>query len=223
MRHIRAITFDVGGTLIQPWPSVGHVYAEVAADHGLTEVDPTTLNRRFAAAWSTRGEFEHSHQGWAGLVDATFAGLVDRKPSASFFPKLYERFADPAAWRIYDDVLPTLDELASRGFALAAVSNWDERLRPLLAALNLDGYFEAVLVSCELYFAKPSNVIFEHALRKLGVAPAEALHVGDSPLEDVEGAKSAGMKGLLLDRSGTPGAGRIQSLTELLALVPERW
>jgi putative hydrolase of the HAD superfamily len=220
MRDIRAITLDVGGTLIQPWPSVGHVYAEVAADHGCGPVDPAILNSRFIEAWRSRRDFEHSHQGWSKLVDATFVGLVDRRPSESFFPALYERFADPAAWKIHDDVPPALDELASRGLPMAAVSNWDERLRPLLKALNLDGYFEAVLVSCELYFAKPSNVIFEHALRKLGVAPGDALHVGDSELEDMEGARGAGMQAMLIDRSKPTVEGRIQSLTELLDLVP---
>jgi len=221
MQNIRAITFDVGGTLIQPWPSVGHVYAEVAAGHGYRGIDPGALNDRFAQVWRARGDFEHSHQGWAGLVDATFAGLLDRKPSESFFPELYERFADPSAWHIHDDVIPTLDELASRGFALAAVSNWDERLRPLLKALSLDGYFEAVLVSCELYFAKPSNVIFEHALRKLGVTPGEALHVGDSEQEDVAGARAAGMHALLIDRDGAPGPDGIRSLKELLGLLSD--
>lgn len=220
MPEIRAVTFDVGGTLIQPWPSVGHVYAEVAADHGFAGIDPDALNHRFAEAWRARGEFEHSQQAWAGLVDATFVGLVEPKPSESFFPDLYERFGDPAAWRIPEDVLPTLDELASRGFRLAAVSNWDERLRPLLKALNLDGYFEAVLVSCELYFAKPSSVVFEHALRKLGVTPAEALHVGDSAEEDVRGATDAGMHAVLIDRSRPAAAGRIQRLTELLTRLP---
>ena len=118
--------------------------------------------KRFEEAWQGRGDFAHSYQAWANLADTTFAGLVDRRPSDSFFPDLYARFTERDAWRIFEDVIPTLEELASRGVPLAAVSNWDERLRPLLKALNLEGYFEAVLVSSELYFAKPSNVIFEH-------------------------------------------------------------
>src|SRR5262249_44700851 len=51
LRSVRAITFDVGGTLIQPWPSVGHIYAEVAAHHGRRDISVEALNRQFAAAW----------------------------------------------------------------------------------------------------------------------------------------------------------------------------
>ena len=220
MPAIRAITFDVGGTLIEPWPSVGHLYAEVAAGHGYTALAPTLLNQRFAEAWQARGDFAHSQEAWASLADATFAGLVDRRPSDSFFPELYARFAEPGAWRIFDDVVPTLEELASRGIPLAAVSNWDERLRPLLKALNLDGYFEAILVSCELYFTKPSNVVFEHALRKLGLPASDVLHVGDSRREDFDGARAAGLQARLIDRRRPADPDAINSLNELMALLP---
>jgi len=220
MPDIRAITFDIGGTLIEPWPSVGHVYAAVAAEHGVRGLDAEALNRRFREAWRDRGEFQHSRKAWGALVDQVFDGLVERPPSETFFPQLYTRFGEARAWRICPDVLPTLDELASRGIPMAAVSNWDERLRPLLKALNLDGYFEAVLVSCELYFAKPSDVIFEHALRKLGTPAAETLHVGDSAEEDLAGARAAGMQALLIDRQGDAGPDSIKSLADLLSLVP---
>jgi putative hydrolase of the HAD superfamily len=219
MPAIRAITFDVGGTLIEPWPSVGHLYAEVAAGHGYPTLAPTILNRRFAEAWQARGDFAHSQAAWESLVDATFAGLVDRRPSDSFFLDIYARFAEPGAWRIFDDVIPTLEELASRGIPLAAISNWDERLRPLLKGLNLEGYFEAILVSCELYFTKPSNVIFEHALRKLGLPAGEVLHVGDGRLEDLNGARAAGLQARLIDRRRPSDPDAINSLTELLTLT----
>lgn len=219
MQSIRAITFDVGGTLIEPCPSVGGVYAEVAREAGFTGLDAATLDQRFQAAWRSRGEFRHSRPAWSTLVDATFHGLIDRKPSETFFPRLYDRFAEASAWRIFDDVLPTIEELASRGIPLAVVSNWDERLRPLLKALRLDSYFEAILVSSELYFSKPSNVIFEHALRKLGLPAGEVLHVGDSESEDVSGAREAGLQTRLIMRPGGNGPGSIASLTELVKLA----
>lgn len=219
MQHIRAITLDVGGTLIEPSPSVGAVYVQVAQTAGFAGLDPGIVNERFRAAWRARGEFRHSRAAWAELVDAAFAGLIDRKPSETFFPELYERFGRADTWRIYEDVVPALEELASRGIPLAVVSNWDERLRPLLRALRLDGYFEAILVSSELYFSKPSNVIFEHALRKLGLRAEEVLHVGDSESEDVQGARAAGLQARLLARPSGNGPGSIASLGELVELI----
>jgi putative hydrolase of the HAD superfamily len=160
--QIKAVTFDVGGTLIEPWPSVGHVYAEVAAHYGITEVSAEVLNTRFRTAWKARPAFEHSRLAWTELVDQVFAGIIPDPPSRTFFSSLYERFAEPSAWHIFEDVKPTLEELASRGIKLAVISNWDERLRGLLRSLELDRYFEAFAISHEIGFAKPSPVIFEH-------------------------------------------------------------
>ena len=96
------------------------------------------------------------------------------------------------------------------------ISNWDERLRPLLQQFQLDRYFETIVVSCEVGFAKPSPVIFEHAAKKLGIVPEQILHVGDSAEEDVAGANAAGVRALLVDRDNTTGdAARIGSLREL--------
>jgi putative hydrolase of the HAD superfamily len=215
---IRAITFDAGGTLIQPWPSVGHVYAEVAARHGFAHLSAEKLDRQFAAAWRKLKNFNHTREEWAALVDQAFAGAPGPPPSRTFFPELYDRFAGPDAWRIFDDVLPALDALAAAGIQLAVISNWDERLRPLLEQLGLAKYFETVVVSCQVGFPKPSPVIFEHAARRLGLSPGLILHVGDSPETDVLGAKSAGFHALLLDRGkerNTPE--QISSLRDLAA------
>ena len=219
---IEAVTFDVGGTLIAVRPSVGHVYAEVAARHGIGGLSAASLNRRFTAAWRAAKDFSHSRADWAALVDATFRGLTDRPPSQTFFGELYTRFASPDAWRIYEDVIPTLDALAARGLRLGIISNWDERLRPLLDQLKLAGYFESIIVSREVGSPKPSRGIFEHALQKLGLPPRAVLHVGDSLAMDVRGARAAGLRALLLHRSGGVGkAGHIKSLRALCGLVGE--
>lgn len=217
---IEAVTFDVGGTLIQPWPSVGGVYAEVASQNGVRNLSPEKLNRNFARAWRATKNFQHTHEDWAHLVDQTFAGLCASRPSQTFFPAIYQRFAELAAWRIFDDVLPALDALASKDIPLAVISNWDARLRPLLEQFRLDRYFEIIVVSCEVGFAKPSPVIFEHAAKKLGIPPENIVHVGDSAKEDVAGAKAAGLEALLIDRDNSAmQSGRISSLLQLDALL----
>src|SRR6185503_20533879 len=135
---IQAVAFDVGGTLLQPWPSVGGVYAEVAAKHGEKNLSPEKLNKKFAMAWRSRKNFQHTHEDWSRLVDQTFAGLCESRPSRTFFPAIYQRFAELGAWRMYEDVLPALDALASKDIPLAVISNWDARLRPLLQQFHLD-------------------------------------------------------------------------------------
>ena len=214
-RRVRAITFDVGGTLIKPWPSVGHIYSEVAARHGFPGLSVATLNRQFIAAWGAAKEFDYSRLAWAQLVDETFRGLTDKPPSQTFFAKLHSRFAQPEAWRVFEDVVPTLETLTSRGIKLGLISNWDERLRPLLRRLNLHDYFEAIVVSCEVSFAKPSAVIFELAAEKLAVPPEAVLHVGDSPTNDVEGARAAGLEAVQLQRGASKATGGMNSLHQL--------
>lgn len=205
---MQAVTFDVGGTLIAPWPSVGEVYAEAAAGHGLCRPDPRELNRRFQQAWRERTGFDYTAAAWARLVDATFAGLSPVPPSQSFFPELYRRFALAAAWRVFDGVHGALGALDGLGLKLGIISNWDERLVPLLDELGLSGYFDAIVVSHQIGAIKPDRRIFHHAAEKLGVVPGAVIHVGDSEIEDIRGATQAGFQALWIrpEAGEFPGA-----------------
>jgi putative hydrolase of the HAD superfamily len=222
IRHndIQAVTFDVGGTLIDPWPSVGHVYADVARQHGFSDADPEILNRRFAEAWRAKTNFDYSRRVWAEMVARTFDGPEATEVEPSFFADLYNRFASAEAMRIYDDVAPTLEKLRARGLRLGVISNWDERLRPLLGALKLERFFEVVVVSREFGHHKPAPAIFQHALEELGLPGEAVLHVGDSIKEDIEGAERAGLRAVRLDRS-SPGSNAeiIRSLADLPRLL----
>ncbi len=220
---VEAVLFDVGGTLIEPWPSVGHIYADVAKESGWKDVDSEKLNQQFSAAWKSKTDFHYSPEHWKELVIKTFEGMVPLEACLELFPKLYERFEDPRVWKIHEDVLPALDELASRGFRLGIVSNWDTRLKPLLNQLKLGGFFELVTVSCDIGFTKPSPVIFEHTISKLGLPANRLLHVGDQGDEDLEGANAAGLHSLLIQRKSPTTSRSIQHLTELSRRITEAW
>jgi putative hydrolase of the HAD superfamily len=214
---IKAVSFDVGGTLIEPWPSVGHIYAEVASRHGLKVFSADELNTRFKTAWRARPNFSHSRNAWEELVTEVFGGPDSTPPHC--FAELYDRFAEPDAWRVYEDVLPILDLLSSREIKLAVISNWDERLRPLLHKLKLHRYFEAFAISFEVGFPKPSPVIFEHAAGKLGLPAISILHVGDSYEMDFAGATSAGFQAIQIHRRSLDASNGIHSLGELVAII----
>ena len=213
MTAIEAVTFDVGGTLLRPYPSVGHVYATVVARHGYPNLNPEALTRRFLQAWTGKEDFDYSRAAWERLVHETFHDIIPVRHVP--FEALYQRFAQPDTWELCEHVLPTLLELRKRGLRLAIISNWDERLRPLLEAISLPTAVEKsapttlaelfdgrLIVSHELGCTKPSPAIFHHACQLLGVAPEAVLHVGDSVREDLMGARGAGMQGLLLDPAG---------------------
>jgi putative hydrolase of the HAD superfamily len=214
-----AITFDVGGTLIEPWPSVGAVYAGVAAEHGLPGLAADELTRRFHRAWRARANFDYTRHAWAELVDATFAGLTAEPPSRTCFDALYRRFEAADCWRVFEDVLPALKELRARGLRLGVISNWDDRLRPLLERLHLARWFEVIVISCEVGSTKPSPAIFHAAARQFGLSPADFLHVGDSAEADVAGARRAGWAALRVVRHGPDGRGTISGLASLTAAM----
>ena len=213
----KAITFDVGGTLIEPWPSVGQIYAEAASRHGYPNISAELLKQRFIAAWHEMKDFNYARAEWASLVDATFRGLIENLPSETFFPELYEQFGRPDVWRVFPDVLPVVETLAARGLKLGIISNWDERLRPLLRELQLHKYFDPVVISCEIGCCKPERRIFEAAADKLGVPVSNILHVGDNVSNDRDGALNAGFQACLLIRGPQgPDAAPIHSLHDLV-------
>jgi putative hydrolase of the HAD superfamily len=209
------VSFDVGGTLLEPMGSVGRVYAEVAAEFGI-RASADALTRAFGLAWQARGDFDYSRGAWMEMVVRTFDGVCDRPSCESIFPRLYERFARREAWRLFPDVRPVLTRLRQDGLKLAVISNWDERLPGLLDQFDLSRYFSAVVVSAALGATKPSRLIFSAAAESLGLPPSSILHVGDSQVEDVAGAAGAGFQALHLRReTGRTNDGSIHSLAEI--------
>ena len=202
---IRAVTFDVGGTLIEPWPSVGHVYAEVARQFGI-EAAPDRITSAFMQSWKNRGSFGYSRGEWFSVVCESFGCRVTEE----MFHSIYERFAQPSAWHLFEDVIPALQFAKSRGLKLGIISNWDERLKPLLERFHLVHRFDSVIVSVEVAAHNPESRIFLEAAQALDSPAEESLHIGDSEREDVLGATEAGMQARKIDRQ------RNESLLEIL-------
>jgi len=215
---IRAVSFDVGGTLIEPWPSVGHVYAAAAAQGGFGALDPLGLNLRFYATWKRHSaRFDFTKDSWKKLVCEALVDLGDAATSPELFEAIWVAFMQSGAWRVFEDVHPCLTGLRERGLRFCVVSNWDERLVPTLRNLGLERQFECIVASAVLGVAKPSPGIFAAAQRKLGLPADQILHVGDTEREDRAGALAAGFRGVWLDRSCRENGADIRQLTDLLA------
>ncbi|MBI4234331.1 MAG: HAD family hydrolase [Chloroflexi bacterium] len=138
----------------------------------------------------------------------------------------------PLEMALYDDAEPALKALEARGKTLGLITNinlgpagGETRMDAILGSLGLDRYLSVTVTSMEIGIGKPHPPIFQAALRKAGVQPHEAVHVGDQYDSDIVGARRAGIAPVLLDRAGAhPDYGegpRLESLKELPALVEE--
>jgi putative hydrolase of the HAD superfamily len=226
--QVRAVLFDAGATLLHPDPPVEQIYARELAADGARFTAPR-LAQALSEAWAEvhekaagdrYGGVHGEPEFWRSFLNRVRGALDGGVVSAEAFGRLAAHFRDPASWAVYPDVGPTLGRLEAAGVRLAVVSNWDSQLPALLEALGLATRFAAVLVSALERTGKPDPEIFLRACARLRVEPARALHVGDSPREDYEGARGAGLSALLLDRAGRHGGApdRIGSLSE----VPDR-
>jgi putative hydrolase of the HAD superfamily len=108
---------------------------------------------------------------------------------------------DPATFPVFPEVPAALATLSTCGCVMGIISNWDWNLPRICCELGLAKYFDFILASSRVGCAKPHPGIFQRALAVAGVAPAQALHVGDSIYADVNGVRAVGMDAVLLDRS----------------------
>jgi putative hydrolase of the HAD superfamily len=216
---IRVVFFDVGGTLLKPYPSVGGIYSKVAERHGVKRNDQD-LDQRFRVAWKNQKKLNPfiDEAWWQTVVFNVFAGSVFSNFEV-FFKDLYAAFEDPQAWTIFDDVLPTFKQLQARGIRLAVASNWDARLPALLTRLGLSPYFEKQYVSFYTGVAKPDPDFFRQPLEEMKISPLEALHVGDEET-DMLSAEAAGIRAYMINRDKKPiNARMLVSLEEILARI----
>jgi putative hydrolase of the HAD superfamily len=228
--RVRAVTFDVGGTLLDPHPSVGVVYAEVLSRHHPAP-PPEIINARFHEAFadlrtrllpvvneSTQLAF------WRELAHRS---LTPECPEALFetvFAELWQEFAHARRWRPLAGATALLDGLAAYPSkpALAIFSNWDLRLHRVLDELGWTSHFQHVFISSEIGFEKPDPRAFHAVKRALNLPSAAILHVGDAFAHDYQPARAAGWQALLVTPrapAADPSAPRLNHLDELLPLL----
>jgi HAD superfamily hydrolase (TIGR01549 family) len=217
--RLRAVLFDVDFTLAQPGPLLGpEGYRAAGARHGL-ELDPARYAEARAAAvldLEHHPELDHDEEVWIHFTEDIVRGMGGEgervRAVAVEITRGWERSEN---FELYDDAVPVLSALRDLGLAIGLVSNTGRDLDAFIRHFHLD--VDAWISSGVHGKVKPSPTIFRAALEMLDVEPEEAAMVGDSPIDDVEGARALGMQAFLVDRTGR-FPGRDDALPSLLAL-----
>lgn len=225
---VRAVLLDVGGVFHLP----DHDRIVAALARAEIDIDPTVLDRAHYAGVAALEDFTEGDRSiWLAYnrAYALACGAPDDRIE-EVAEILLSEFTTGGVWtRIIPGSREALQVLAELGVALAIVSNADGSVE---AQLRTDGICQvgegdgvpvgAVLDSSVVGMSKPDPRIFELALDRLGVSPSDAIHVGDTPAADVDGARAAGVRPVLIDPHDDHVAldvERVRSLGELVELV----
>jgi putative hydrolase of the HAD superfamily len=219
---LRAVVFDVDFTLARPGPDLGpDGYRELGRRHGL-DLDPARYEEARAAAFAEvkrHPELDHDEEIWVLFTERIIRGMGGEGDTYAAAVEMESRWAQSVHFELYDDAPPVLELLRKRGLLIGLLSNSSRDLGEFVVHHNLRA--DAVLTSHAHGKTKPHESIFRAMLGLLDVAPGEAVMVGDTIDDDVEGARAVGMQAVLLDREGRyPDVdGRLDDLRELPAAL----
>jgi putative hydrolase of the HAD superfamily len=229
-QHIKAIVFDAVGTLISPTPPASKVYEGVGQEHGSRHTEEE-IRARFNQALKSeeerdrllgfRTDEQREEERWRNIVGRV---LDDVREPEAVFQQLFVHFAQPAAWEL--NIVIEMEPLASTlaGYRLGIASNYDRRLKTVMAGFPNLSRFEQVIISSEVGWRKPARPFFDAIAQKFQLDLSTILYVGDQIDIDYRAAVDAGMQTVLFDKmklhSGE-SVSCISALQELVGLL--RW
>jgi putative hydrolase of the HAD superfamily len=213
-QSIRTVFLDVGFTLLAPHPSVVETAVSVCASLGFT-LDPERLTHALPEAETTLRAMAaadtalwSNEQAIRRLWTAYFTTLLrsSQQPeraeqSEQMVASVVAAFEHASSYRLYPDVMPALRRLRARRLQLGVISDWGIGLGLILRHHDLVDYFDFAVISAAVRRSKPDPALFQTALARANAIPDYAIHVGDSYLLDVLGARAAGITPVLLDRA----------------------
>jgi len=230
---LRAVFLDVGNTLLSEVPSRYAVYAAAAVRRG-REVSPERMHALMAEAhlslphW-VDGHFRYTDRWFEAFIARIFGeerGLgFGAQDVSAITLELFDHFESAGTFVPFPGAEGLLAELRAAELVVGVISNWSSRLSRVLEVTGLAGSFDLVLTSALEGVEKPDAALFRRALERAGVGPTEALHAGDDPVLDVQGARAAGLGAVLVDHAGRLGDAekeRVTSLAALAAYILER-
>ncbi len=211
---VRTIFFDAGFTLVRPYPSILEICQQVCQKLSL-HVTVEQLREQVEAAedfylrqlrmnrqtWSDDQAIAEFWTGYYMTLLRPFIAEHDEPQLYKLARAINEEFEKHTSWEIYPDVSNTLERLRASHYSLGVISDWGVALGPILREHNLTQYFDCVLISAVTRHAKPSPTLYELALQQANAIPDYSIHIGDSYIQDVLGARAVGITPILLDRA----------------------
>ena len=227
----RAVLFDAVGTLIYPAPPVAEAYFRVGRELGsartLSEIKQRFRDayRRSESLFALRGSGDglarqptsddREQVRWRQVVCDVLNDLPQALADEAL-SRLWRHFAEPAHWRLYDDVASAWQRLSKCGYQLGIASNFDSRLVAICRGLAPLDECRHLFISSQLGHPKPAPQFFRAVEAQLGLRGEEILLVGDDWTNDILGGRSAGWQVQHIVREGPCSQGTIRSLDELL-------
>ena len=213
--------FDVDFTIAKPGPDLGpEGYRRLGERYGLV-LDPARYDeaRRHALVDLERHpELDHDEEIWVLFTQRIIEGMGGIGDTYAAAVEMEGAWSRAHHFELYEDALPTLDALRERELKLGLLSNTARDMDEFVAHHGLT--VDAVLSSRAHGKTKPHETIFRRMLELLDVSAAEAMMVGDTVDDDVEGALAVGMRAVLVDREGRyPGCESLDDLRALLSLL----
>jgi putative hydrolase of the HAD superfamily len=229
-RRVDAVLLDVGGVFHLP----DHARIVDAMSRAGVDVDPDELDRAHYAGVKALTDFREGDRAiWIAYNRGYAHALGAGEQVEDVAQVLLSEFTTGGVWtRIIPGSPEALRAIAATGVATAIVSNADGSVEAQLVA---DGIcqvgagagvaVDAIIDSSVVGVAKPDPGIFAIALERCGVAPEHAIHVGDTPAADVDGARAAGVTPVLVDPYDDHpelDVTRVRSLADVVAMLPAR-
>jgi len=232
---IKAIFFDLDGTLRHNVPAGGDIFTEHIRTLGINinEEDRLRALRWELLYWANSDDLlddlkthdDENEKFWIQYSNRRLLALgISRDQSAELAPKVsaYMGEAYQPKSIIPEDVRKALIELKEAGYTLAVISNRDKPFHDILESHGISEFFEFSLAGGEVDAYKPEPGIFEHALKRARLHPQETVYVGDNYFADVVGSRRAGLRPVLYDPNGLfPEAdcAIIKSFDELISVI----
>jgi HAD superfamily hydrolase (TIGR01549 family) len=218
---IRAIFFDLDGTLRHNLPAGGDVFADYAFQLGLhiSHEDRLRAMRWEHYYWAESKDLKadremypkENREFWQNYCRRQLVALgASNGQVEEFVPKISQYMDDSYHPKsiVPEDVLRLLPQLQQAGYSMAVISNREKPYQQEIESLGIASYFVFSMTSSEVNAWKPEPEIFIHACKRMDINSSQAIYVGDNYFADVIGSRCAGLQPVLYDPRGIfPDAG----------------